>query len=798
MLGGDGTLSLIYDGGCRPAGSLPGCSLPSAFSRRSRTDVRGSAAVEVSALRDSTRMRERSSAMRLDCNTGPFSLCAKARMHCREAGADDSENWLDTVEAFSDTELPVGTDTRGLWAQLRVPDSQTRRRWDLAIYALVIYTLFYFSFSSAFAVSFGFDSSLAVEYSIDIAFALDIALSSRSFFYLYSGDLCTDTAEMQRNYLTGGMLFDVIGIVPAPVELMLLLLSGDPSRRTNQGAFRLVRLLRLMRISKLPRFEKSHYTYLPGLRVAQLFLSFYAVVHVVACVMYLVFATRPDSFAGDPAEVFAEAPPSPVLPLQEEHDDRWLNDDVVTSSTSERYIDALYVSLLIVVGEDSYPRTSWERAFVVGAMIFGACFYATVVGSVAVLVKNTDVQTKIYCEHMDALNSKMEVMGLPKPLRRRVASYYSFVWKRLRKFSTDHGQFQLNVDSFIQELPLLLREEISLFLHKSMVEKVPLFHGCAESFLSDIVVHLRPQVNMPNELIIDVGDVGDRMFFLSSGTIEICAGSGRSLRMLKSGDYMGEFALITGEPRSAMALARTFVLLHVLLKADFERIMRAWPEYETRMAEACEKRLMSAAVLPAASELAVTDYVSSSEREIKPEDVEEDERTQHTLTHESVDGGVQHGGNATRQQNKHEAHCKPAVSQGVASATPARRNDAIVVDTDMMKDVTAIRTILAKRTGVPTSADSSASALSAGHSRNGSGVMGGARYHFRQPNEPESEQQINDGDCRRSQGDRFARGHSARFTELHPPPTSRFPSARPSSSFMSRPSSQGTCTGRTT
>ena len=65
------------------------------------------------------------------------------------------------------------------------------------------------------------------------------------------------------------------------------------------------------------------------------------------------------------------------------------------------------------------------------------------------------------------------------------------------KLSTDLSacsRSQLNIESFIQELPLVLREEISLFLHKSMVQKVPIFHGCAESFLSDIVVHLRPQV----------------------------------------------------------------------------------------------------------------------------------------------------------------------------------------------------------------------------------------------------------------------------------------------------------------
>lgn len=73
-------------------------------------------------------------------------------------------------------------------------------------------------------------------------------------------------------------------------------------------------------------------------------------------------------------------------------------------------------------------------------MIAGACFYATVVGSVAVLVKNADVQTSIYYEHMDALNSKMEVMGLPKLLRTRVVAYYAFVWKQPRKFAIDKIQ----------------------------------------------------------------------------------------------------------------------------------------------------------------------------------------------------------------------------------------------------------------------------------------------------------------------------------------------------------------------
>ena len=420
--------------------------------------------------------------------------------------------------------------------------------------------------------------------------SLAYPISLRADFYIYSGDLCVDSRKVRRNYLTGWMFIDALGSLPVFLEVALLLFADgdDPV-----AAFRYIRMLRLARISKLVRFEKSHYTYLPGLRVGQLFCSFFGVVHIIACVMYLLFARRGGT--GGPGMLPHGLDENATIPGS----GGWLNDDEVAYSVSERYADAIYISLLIVVGEDSYPRTSAQRSFVVVAMILGACFYATVVGSVAMLVKNADVQTSIYHEHMDALNSKMELMGLSQDLRQRVVSYYSFVWKRLRTFSTERGEFQLNVENFLQELPLPLREEISLFLHKHMVERVPIFNGCAEAFICDIVVHLRPQVNMPNETLIEAGSDGDSMFFVSCGAIEIFTPGGDSIRTLKSGDYLGEFALLTAAPRSATAVARTFVLLHVLLKQDFDRIMAAWPEYEASMAAACEKRMVSA-IQPAA------------------------------------------------------------------------------------------------------------------------------------------------------------------------------------------------------
>jgi hypothetical protein len=103
--------------------------------------------------------------------------------------------------------------------ELRIPDSPTRRNWDLALYALVPFTIFFFSFTAAFSSWLGFPS-LAAGYAVDVAFCVDMVLCSRTFFYQYSGDLCTDPALCRKNYATGSRaLTDLLGCIPLPIEV---------------------------------------------------------------------------------------------------------------------------------------------------------------------------------------------------------------------------------------------------------------------------------------------------------------------------------------------------------------------------------------------------------------------------------------------------------------------------------------------------------------------------------------------------------------------------------------------------
>ena len=156
---------------------------------------------------------------------------------------------------------------------------------------------------------------------------------------------------------------------------------------------------------------------------------------------------------------------------------------------------------------------------------------------------------------------------------------------------------------FLDDLPFKLRAELSMSMHQEMVSRVPFFQDAEEKFISDLVVRLTPQIHMPGDTIIIEGEPGDRMFFVSSGQVGCCTrlqvppqqlqsswpgrlliastGGGGSdessltlqveivnrddlvLKVIGRGDYLGELALLSDEPRAASAVARTFCELQV-------------------------------------------------------------------------------------------------------------------------------------------------------------------------------------------------------------------------------------------
>jgi voltage-gated potassium channel len=112
-----------------------------------------------------------------------------------------------------------------------------------------------------------------------------------------------------------------------------------------------------------------------------------------------------------------------------------------------------------------------------------------------------------------------------------------------------------------------------------LVARVPYFKDLGAATIAEVAQLLRPSECAAGTVVMRRGEPGDCMFFIVSGEISV------ELKPrpvpLGPGDFFGELALVTGEPRSATAVTRTRCeLLHLDL-ADFRQLEGRHPELAT-------------------------------------------------------------------------------------------------------------------------------------------------------------------------------------------------------------------------
>ncbi|NWH09241.1 MAG: cation:proton antiporter [Alphaproteobacteria bacterium] len=130
----------------------------------------------------------------------------------------------------------------------------------------------------------------------------------------------------------------------------------------------------------------------------------------------------------------------------------------------------------------------------------------------------------------------------------------------------------LKADLASRALNLQRRPKLDLGLRlTAMLSKVPLFLHLSGAQLIALGHALRPLVVTPGETIIKRGERGDSMYFITAGRVQV---------MLKpvpvalgDGQFFGEVALLTDQPRNADVIAETFTNLLVLKRRDFDRLL---------------------------------------------------------------------------------------------------------------------------------------------------------------------------------------------------------------------------------
>ena len=128
-----------------------------------------------------------------------------------------------------------------------------------------------------------------------------------------------------------------------------------------------------------------------------------------------------------------------------------------------------------------------------------------------------------------------------------------------------------------------------------MLDRIPLLRGLDDELLNRLASIVRVRSYQRRAYVILKGSVGDEMFFVLHGKLQVVdtSDSGREVgvNMLETGDIFGELSLIDGEPRSASVVAVSESLLAFLPRGEALNLFFHNPLVAERMLRRLAQRL---------------------------------------------------------------------------------------------------------------------------------------------------------------------------------------------------------------
>ena len=123
----------------------------------------------------------------------------------------------------------------------------------------------------------------------------------------------------------------------------------------------------------------------------------------------------------------------------------------------------------------------------------------------------------------------------------------------------------------------------------SVLAASDLFQGLTASELDELLIHLRMIRTQKGFQIIRQGDSWDSFYVILSGRVSVKMRKGsKTIRMgdLGKGEFFGEMALLTQQPRNATITSEEVSELLVLRKAEFDNILMKHPGRAQRVRRA--------------------------------------------------------------------------------------------------------------------------------------------------------------------------------------------------------------------
>jgi CRP-like cAMP-binding protein len=135
-------------------------------------------------------------------------------------------------------------------------------------------------------------------------------------------------------------------------------------------------------------------------------------------------------------------------------------------------------------------------------------------------------------------------------------------------------------------------EEISWLC--AVFRKIDMFSSLTVAEVTDLIDHMEKYSFSKGSKIVRQGDKGDSFFIIYKGKVRALVKKGffssTQVGELGPEQFFGEMALLSNEPRSATVVAVDDTECFMLLRGDFEQLVRKNPAFSRLVQRASQKR----------------------------------------------------------------------------------------------------------------------------------------------------------------------------------------------------------------
>lgn len=126
-----------------------------------------------------------------------------------------------------------------------------------------------------------------------------------------------------------------------------------------------------------------------------------------------------------------------------------------------------------------------------------------------------------------------------------------------------------------------------------LLQKTALFHDMNDGDIQSMLPHFRQMQLQAGDILIEGNTVGNSMYIVLEGTLEVVMPSGDILNTIGAGEIVGELALLTEQQRIATVKAISDTRLIECTRQDLEQILEQHPAVVERFSDVVLPRIRS-------------------------------------------------------------------------------------------------------------------------------------------------------------------------------------------------------------